>query len=50
MAGVKKRRRIANYLNISKAAEAEYVFMGTGYKSLEETPAAQTSSTRYING
>ncbi len=49
MAGVKKRRRIANYLNVSKTAEEEYVFMGTGYKSLEETPAAQTSSTRYIN-
>ena len=49
MAGVKKRRRIANYINVSQEESPEYVFMGTGYKSLEETPAAQTSSTRYIN-
>ncbi len=45
---VKQRHMQANYLNVGKE-DVEYVLMGAGYKTLDESPAAQTSSTRYIN-
>lgn len=46
---VKQRHMQADYLNVSTAGEPEFVLMGAGFKTLDETPAAQTSSTRYIN-
>lgn len=49
MAGIKQRRRVANYLDVSQDATAVYAFMGAGFRTLEETPAAQTTSVRYIN-
>lgn len=45
---VKRRNGIANYLNVGKGTE-EYVLMGAGFTELNETPAAQTSSKKYIN-
>lgn len=47
--GVRQRHMQADYLNIGTAAEPEYALMGAGFKSLDENPTAQTSSTRYIN-
>lgn len=45
---IKGRNGIANYLNIGTTTE-EYVLMGAGFTELNETPAAQTSSKKYIN-
>ena len=45
---VKGRNGIANYLNVGKESD-EYVLMGAGFTELNETPAAQTSSKKYIN-
>lgn len=51
MAGVKKRRNVANYINTagSGASEAAYELMGVGFTELNEQPNAQTKSKRYIN-
>ena len=46
---VKQRHMQADYLNIAPKEDAEFVLMGAGFKTLDESPAAQTSSTRYIN-
>ena len=46
---VKQRHMQADYLNVAPGAEDEFVLMGAGFKTLDESPAAQTSSTRYIN-
>ncbi|GAA0084580.1 hypothetical protein UT300007_10190 [Clostridium sp. CTA-7] len=46
--GVKERKSYANYLNVGKETE-EYVLMGAGFIELNETPAAQTASKKYIN-
>ena len=44
------RNMIADYLEIPGLAEAkEYVLMGTGFKSLDESPGAKLDSTIYIN-
>ncbi len=47
--GVRKRKMEADYLNISADSTPNFVFCGTGFTSLTETPSAQTSSKRYIN-
>ena len=47
--GVKQRRGFADYLNIGKDASEKYVLMGAGYTKLDESPAAQTKSRRYVN-
>ena len=51
MAGVKKRRNVANYLNCAAtgAETALYEFMGMGFTDLNEQPGAQTKSKRYVN-
>lgn len=49
MAGVKQRRSIANYLNVSTTGTEKYVLMGAGFTELNESPGAQTASKRYIN-
>lgn len=48
MGTIKQRKSFANYLNVGKDAE-EYVLMGAGFTDLNETPAAQTASKKYIN-
>lgn len=46
--GVRQRRMQANYLNVGSATE-EFVLMGAGFSDLNESPAAQTASKKYIN-
>ena len=48
---IKQRRTIANYLDIADTGteEQQFAFMGAGFKSLEESPKAQTKSRKYIN-
>lgn len=48
---VKERRFIADYINVAgaDAAEAKYAFMGAGFETLDDQPAAQTKSKKYIN-
>lgn len=45
---IKQRRKIANYLNVGTETE-EYVLMGAGFTDLNEAPAAQTASKKYVN-
>lgn len=49
LAGVKKRRNVANYLNTATDETAVYNLMGVGFTELNENPAAQTTSKRYVN-
>lgn len=50
MAGIKKRLGFADYLSTGGATGTEtYVFMGTGFTRLDESPSAQTSSKRYVH-
>lgn len=46
---VKQRRGFADYLNAGTEKEPDYVLMGAGYTKLDESPAAQTKSRRYVN-
>lgn len=48
MGVIKQRRRYANYLNVGKGSE-EFVLMGAGFTELNESPAAQTISKKYVN-
>lgn len=48
MGTIKQRKSFANYLNVGKDTE-EYVLMGAGFTDLNETPAAQTASKKYVN-
>ncbi len=43
------RHMLSDYLNVGTAEKPEYVLMGTGYKTLDESPGAQTESTKYVN-
>lgn len=47
---IKQRRTIANYIDVAEtgAETADFAFMGAGFKSLEETPSAQTKSRKYV--
>lgn len=47
MSGIKQRRTIANYLEVGGQTPS-YALLGVGAKTLDETPAAQTSSVKYI--
>ena len=51
MAGVKKRRNVANYINTAGTggSTATYELMGVGFTELNEQPNAQTKSKRYVN-
>ena len=51
MAGVKQRRTIADYINVTPGDEssATNTFMGLGFKTINESPGAQVSSKRYVN-
>lgn len=45
---IRQRRMQANFLNCSNTEEASYALMGAGFKTLDENPAAQTKSRKYI--
>ena len=45
---VRQRHMQANYINVGAGSES-YVLMGLGFTDLNESPAAQTSSKRYVN-
>lgn len=46
---IRKRKEIADYINITPSGETDtYCLMGTGFKTLNENPSAQTKSKRYI--
>lgn len=45
---VRQRHMQANYINVGASSES-YVLMGLGFTDLNESPAAQTSSKRYVN-
>ena len=43
------RNKVADYLNISKTATAQWELMGYGVNSLNETYGAQTEKKTYVN-
>lgn len=43
------RHKIADYLNVGTEESAEWVLMGTGFTTLDESPGAQTESVKYVN-
>lgn len=43
--GVRKRKIVADYLKVDN----EFVFMGTGFTELNESPSAKTTTKQYIN-
>lgn len=43
------RHTIADYLNVGTEAAPEWVLMGTGFTTLDESPGAQTESVKYVN-
>lgn len=48
--GIKQRRSYANYLSVNGVKEPEeYELLGAGFTDLNEAPAAQTASKRYVN-
>lgn len=50
MDGIKQRRSIADYINVSKDGAVEkWALMGTGFTDLNDNPSAQTSDKKYIN-
>ena len=49
MEKIRQRRQQANYLNTAPGEENPvYSLMGVGFKTLDENPAAQTKSRRYV--
>lgn len=44
-----KRHQFADYLNVGTEDSPEYVLMGTGFSTLDESPGAQTSKKKYVN-
>lgn len=48
MGTIKQRKSVANYLNVGVGTE-EYALMAAGFTDLNETPAAQTASKKYVN-
>ena len=49
MPEVRQRHQVANYLNVGTAETPNFALMGTGFTRLDENPAAQTTSKRYVN-
>lgn len=45
---VRQRYMQANYIDVG-SADSTYALMGAGFSELNESPAAQTSSKRYVN-
>lgn len=47
--GIRKRCNIADYIDITpKSPTRTFVLMGTGFKTLDENPSAQTKSRKYV--
>lgn len=46
---VLKRHQFADYLNTGTADKPGFVLMGTGFKTLDESPGAKTESKKYVN-
>lgn len=46
---VVKRHQFADYLNVATEDSPDYVLMGTGFKTLDEEPGAQSEKKKYIN-
>lgn len=46
---VVKRHQFADYLNVSTEETPNFALMGTGFKTLDEEPGAQTDSKKYVN-
>lgn len=46
---VTKRHEFADYLNIQTSETPSWFLMGTGFKTLDENPGAQTSKKKYVN-
>lgn len=44
-----QRNMIADYLDIGTSEKSEFVLMGAGFTSLDESPGAQTETKVYIN-
>lgn len=44
-----QRHQFADYLNVGTEDSPKYSLMGTGFKTLNEEPGAQTESTKYVN-
>lgn len=50
MANIRQRRNQADFIDTAPGKETPaYALMGTGFKTLDENPAAQTKSRRYVN-
>lgn len=49
MPKIRERRELANYLNVGESGQTDYVLLGAGARVLDEKPAAQTVSKRYVN-
>lgn len=43
------RNMISDYLEVQGASEKEYVLMGVGFKSLDESPGAKLDTTIYVH-
>lgn len=43
------RHKIADYLNVGTEDSPEWVLLGTGVTTLDESPGAQTESVKYVN-
>lgn len=43
------RHEFADYLNVGTSETPDYVLMGYGYTTLDETFGAQTEETKYVN-
>lgn len=43
------RNEIADYLEVKGSSEKEYVLMGVGFKSLDESPGAKIDTTIYVH-
>lgn len=46
---VVQRHQFADYLNLGTSTAPNYVLMGVGFTTLDESPGAQTSSKKYVN-
>ena len=45
---IRQRRMQANYLNCGNGETPSYSLLGVGAKTLDENPAAQTKSRKYV--
>ncbi len=46
---VLKRHHFADYLNVGTEENPDYVLMGTGFTTMDESPGAKKSTKKYVN-